>query len=259
MGIVKNYIEAEKVQFTIGGLAPMTIEQQFRSLKAKKNKLRQQKTFRISQTKYLPKEISYENMIGRVHNQQYGTCFAECATTVVENWLWMRTGQKISFSIDEIDEIAADSKGSSLKERQKNRDNAVSGGHAYKALVAIYNFNSNTSQHAWVQTSDLCKKFKDLIDTFPSNREKFFDVDEYEKDQIITRLVNHGPFCISLNWKGNQYAGHAVTVIAADEKNVYFRNSHGSITPVALSWDLLDGSWGHRGGICGINTPFYGC
>ena len=65
----------------------------------------------------------------------------EAAATVAEFYIWMHTGKQYLFTRNEIWDCAADSKGIKRGSRS-NKHDAVDGGHADKALRAIYEFNS---------------------------------------------------------------------------------------------------------------------
>ena len=266
MGIVKKYYDAEKVQFMGGGLPPPTIKDELSRLKDKKLLVRQKlanNAFKMSQS-YIPKEISYEFEIGPVHQQNpWGTCFAEGATTVIEQWIWRCSGEKVKFSREETWDIAADSKNSSKETREKNQGEAINGGWTYPAIIAAYNFNQNTRNHYWIYKSDVIQKFRDLLDKTHGKNAKVTDiffhygsgepdrggscigVADYHKESLISKLAMYGPMAISMYWDdGRTSGGHVVTLVAADQNFCYVRNSWGSAKLYAIRWSTLVDEWG---------------
>lgn len=182
-----------------------------------------------------PKTLDYEFTIDAVHDQQYGTCFCEAATTWVEQWLWMKTGKKWTFTEHEIWEIAADSKLSSKFLREADRDDAVSGGYPKPALEAIYNFNQNLDLHYWVQgESEICNKFIELVDK---------DIGSFEvvsvpanRASISQAMFENGPMPVSVNWYKTPGSGHCIVACKYNEEKVWFRNSWGDKTLVGWTW-----------------------
>lgn len=266
MGIVKNYKDATKLKFMGGGLPPPTIRDKLSRLRDKKELIRQKMSsnaFRMSQS-YIPKEISYEFEIGPVHQQNpWGTCFAEGATTVIEQWIWRCSGEKVKFSREEIWDIAADSKNSSKKLREENKAQAINGGWTYPAIVAAYNFNENTADHYWAQTSDVIAKFRDLIEKTHGKNAKISDIffhfgngdshrggncigtADYHKESLISKLVTYGPMAIAMYWNDSRArGGHVVTLTAADQEFCYIRNSWGEAELDAIKWSTLIDDWG---------------
>lgn len=188
---------------------------------------------------WIPNHISYENELHAVHNQKFGTCGIEAATTLIEWWLWKKTGIKYVFTRGEIRDIAADTNGLTYSKRKKDPGSAWPS----EAIQKAYCFNDNLKKHYWSdQTfSNTCNIFKNLIDKEYGNINSsiIYLSNDYDYSKNIKRSLNMDYVRYILNtygcttwtyWEtgGCPPGGHAVCLCKADETGVWVRNSWGS-------------------------------
>lgn len=200
---------------------------------------------------WIPNHISYENELHAVHDQDYGTCGIESATTLIEWWMWKKTGKKYVFTRNEIHDIAADTNGLSYSKRKKDPGSAW----PHEAIKSAYKFNDNLSLHYWSNEifSNTCDKFKKMIDKeygsidnaiiYLSPSRSYSKNIKKSKNMDYVRYILNVYGCTTWVYyeaKGNPPTGHAVCLCKADETGVWVRNSWGSKILKYQSISFLD-------------------
>lgn len=190
-----------------------------------------------NKSQYFPNVIDYKSQIGtNIHKQRYGTCFAEAATLLIEQWLWLRFGKQIKFSREEIEDLAGDTKGSTRTKRKNDKDAAISGGRAPTALKYAYYYNDNLKLHYYTNQirSENFDLFKQAIDyTYGGITGAFHHftgtkIDNMNMDYVRKMLLWYGPSCWRCMWSNGASGGHALVIYKADSKSLTVRNSHGT-------------------------------
>ena len=204
-----------------------------------KLKAKFKKMFKAAGSSYsYPSSYSYEFELGRWHDQvrdggEEGTCYTESTTAYAEWWLWMKTGEKLEISDNEIRDIGADSNGESYSSR-KNKSSFY-GGFPQKSLPCIYSFNSNLDLHYWTdkQRSASCAKFKELVDRDMGGFAMRTPATNDEAD-MKEHLFRYGPSVLTFD-------GHATLFCAYDSNKIYWRDSYyrsyNWTTLQSMTWD----------------------
>lgn len=210
---------------------------------------------------WIPNHISYENELHAVHSQTYGTCGIESATTLIEWWMWKKTGKKYVFTRNEIHDIAADTNHLSYNSRKKDPGSAW----PHEAIKSTYEFNNNLSRHYWSSEkfSNTCDTFKNLIDKeygsinsaivyLSSNKNYSKNIEKSMNMDYVRYILNvYGCTTWTYSTESKTSSGHSVVLCQANDNSVWIRNSWGKkqLTKQTLSylqshlfdyWDGLD-------------------
>lgn len=255
---IKNYIDVENVEIPaelkgkFGASAPIG----FSIPKSKKF------SFKASATMQIPNELSYENEISLVHNQNpYGTCYCESATTLLEWFVWKQTGKKLTFTRNEVWDLCGDfsmqyrSIGS-YSDREAAGNCAISDNtqHAGSYITAVgdiidgglphyivnlaYYYNSKLDQHYWTnkKESEICKYFKNFIDNSGKSIDNSVLFVNSNVDAMKYAMFKYGPVATNIYWNGVSSQGHTILAVAYDKDAIYIRNSWGSTVLIRITW-----------------------